>query len=175
MNHHPKRNNQQHVYWIKHLRCSPLKTKEIHQTPHEHLQTDQETVIARVDRVRRKWGERAAYWTNTTCPSCMASPSTFRMPRFEVRNLDSLEGLYDVVVCLDLQGASGERRGGGERCRRGWIWRGASEGAAVRERFSCDFFGCRARPGCVDGNHRGHVRHAVVFLTCLFFLFGGPT
>ena len=28
--------------------------------------------------------------------------SPFRMPRFEVRDLESLEGRYDVVVCLDV-------------------------------------------------------------------------
>ncbi|CAL5044853.1 unnamed protein product [Urochloa decumbens] len=31
-----------------------------------------------------------------------AAGSPFRMPRFEVRDLESLEGRYDVVVCLDV-------------------------------------------------------------------------
>ncbi|CAN6166441.1 unnamed protein product [Urochloa humidicola] len=31
-----------------------------------------------------------------------AAGSLFRMPRFEVRDLESLEGRYDVVVCLDV-------------------------------------------------------------------------
>lgn len=34
--------------------------------------------------------------------AAQSSSSSFRMPRFEVRDLESLEGRYDVVVCLDV-------------------------------------------------------------------------
>ncbi|KAF2925014.1 magnesium protoporphyrin IX methyltransferase, chloroplastic [Oryza sativa Japonica Group] len=34
--------------------------------------------------------------------AAMAASDTFRMPRFEVRDLESLEGKYDIVVCLDV-------------------------------------------------------------------------
>jgi len=41
--------------------------------------------------------QRQAALAQATAPG-----STFRMPRFEVRDLESLEGRYDVVVCLDV-------------------------------------------------------------------------
>ncbi|KAG0512567.1 hypothetical protein BDA96_10G025400 [Sorghum bicolor] len=42
--------------------------------------------------------QRQASLAQATAPGT----TTFRMPRFEVRDLESLEGRYDVVVCLDV-------------------------------------------------------------------------